>query len=317
MYLLVLRFCCDACTGAPSTVLPPIQTSSISTTLTTITTPRITPRVRQEIIKMGLGLEEIPAGSPEVQVLNVAYNRITTLPDFVFINNTYRNLKTILIHENKINTISTNAFRGLRLLKMVDISDNNISTIDPYTFKTNFRLQKLILVRNSVSFDRLQTFIISHSLETLILSNNRITQIHELTFMGVPNLKNLILNNNILTYVAPNSFKNLNKLYYLSLANTGVYRLSENMFGQLPRKVNLESTPLANRFDPPLEKITERGLENLIRIDKYLYWFRIVWSRRTNHGRFQNSFCLHAKIKGEKRQFIIYNTITYKLNKYV
>lgn len=242
-----------------------------SVSVTSSTTAATLPRVQQELIRMGLGLDRIPAGNPDIQVLNVAYNHISTLPDFVFFNSSYRGLRTILVHENKINTIGTFAFRGLRLVRMIDLSDNNISTIDPYTFKTNIRLQKLILVRNSVSFDRLQTFIISHSLETLLLSHNRITQIHELTFMGVPNLKNLVLNNNALSYVAPNSFKNLNKLYYLSLANTGVYRLSENMFGQLPRKVNLESTPLANRFDPPLQKITERGLANLIRIDKYLY----------------------------------------------
>lgn len=256
------------CTASSTTIPTAITTSRLSTTETPPSPPRA---VRHEITKMGLGLEKIPGGTPDVQVLNVAYNRISTLPDFVFYNNSYRGLKDLMVHENKITTVGAYAFRGLRLLKTVDMSDNNISTIDPYTFKTNTRLQRLMLVRNVIAFDRLQTFLISHSLETLVLSRNRITQIHELTFMGLPNLKNLVLNDNSLSHVAPNSFKSLSRLHYLSLANTGVYRLSESMFGQLPRMVNLEGTPLANRFDPPLEKIGEQGLENLIRIDKYLY----------------------------------------------
>lgn len=230
-----------------------------------------TEKPKEDIIQMGLGLNRIPPGRPETQVLNIAYNHIERLPEYIFVNNSYRNLKKLFLHENKISNISMHAFRGLKFLRIVDMSDNRISAIDPYTFKSNPRLQKLILVRNHISFDRLQTFLVSHSIETLILSNNRIDQIHELTFLGVPNLKNLILNNNALTYMATNSFKMLHKLHYLSLANTGVYRLSENMFSQLPRIVNLENTPLANRFSPALRRVTDDGLANLIKIDRYLY----------------------------------------------
>lgn len=219
---------------------------------------------------MGKGLESIPPGSNETSILNVAYNHLQVLPAYVFHNNSYKNLKKILVHENNINQVSLYAFRGMKALRYVDMSNNNITILDPYTFKSNGRLQKLVLVQNSISFDRLQTFLVSHSLETLVLSSNKIDQIYELTFMGIPNLKNLMLNNNALIYLESNSFKPL-KLHYLNLANTGVYRLSENMFGQLPRMVNLEGTSLAKPFVPPLRQVTEEGLANLIKIDKYLY----------------------------------------------
>lgn len=226
---------------------------------------------RHALRHRGLDLQFIPTGTPEVEILNVSYNTIEKLPDYVFHNSSYERLKKILIYQNKINEISNLAFRGLKHLKMVDLSDNNLTTLDPYTFRTNTNLEKLVLINNNIRFDRLQIFLVSQSLETLILSNNQIDQIYEVTFLGVPNLLNLFLNGNDLIYISPNSFKTLTNLNYLSLSNTGIHRLSQNMFGNsLPAMVNLEGTPLATKFDPPLKKVMEESLEKLMRIDKLL-----------------------------------------------
>jgi Leucine-rich repeat (LRR) protein len=231
-----------------------------------------TKNVSDHIVEMGRGIQEIPLGNTETKILNLGYNQIISLPEFVFHNKSYKSLTKIELHQNRICTIHLTAFRGLRQLASVILSDNNITSLDPYIFKHNPRLEKIDFSRNKISFNRLRVFLVSQTLESLIVSQNRIEQIYELTFIGVPNLKNLILDGNILSIIAPNSFKSLNKLQYLSLTNTGVYRLSESMFNNnLPRIIDLQETPLAKRFDPPLKKITNNAVRNLINMDQYIF----------------------------------------------
>lgn len=218
----------------------------------------------QDLNMIFKGMESIPEGYPEVITLNVAYNRIDHLPNFIFYDNNYTNVRKIILQENKISNISVNAFKDIRYLNEIDFSNNLINQIDPYTFKWNNDLKKIILINNQISFGRRQTFILSYSLEHLVLSSNKIDQIYELNFLGVPNLRSLFLNDNDIIKIAPNSFRMLSKLRYLSLANTGVYRVSVSMFSQIPRTLNLEGTPLAERFDPPLTKVTGESVVRLL-----------------------------------------------------
>lgn len=219
---------------------------------------------------ISMGLDAIPKGNQAAQTLDVSYNYIGTLPDHVFWNNSFVNLRKIYLHQNLIGDIGVDAFRGVRQARQIDLSDNVIETIDPYTFKTNSRLQKLILMNNLIAFDRLQTFIISHSIEHLVLSNNKIEQIYDVTFLGVPNLRSLILNDNELIEIAENSFRTLNKLHYLSLINTGVHRLGQSMFSRIPDIINLEGTPLSNKFEPPLKKVIGESAIQLVSLSKLL-----------------------------------------------
>lgn len=226
----------------------------------------------RDVIVMSENLTEIPMGNAEVEFLNAAYNQISDLPDSVFVNKSYRIVQKLYLQRNRISRINVNAFRGLKQLKILDLSDNDLSTLDPYTFKSNSNLEKLILMNNRITFDRLQTFLISHSVESLVLSNNQITEIYGLTFLGVPNLKRLILSDNELVSLAPISFKSLGKLHYLSLANTGVHSLTQSMFLKLPRIINLENTPLAKRFEPPLTQVTnEEGIVALLQLHEFVY----------------------------------------------
>ncbi|KAF5294584.1 hypothetical protein FQA39_LY13343 [Lamprigera yunnana] len=218
------------------------------------------------LILMSRGLETIPKGGEKVESLDVSYNNIERLPDYVFWNNSFRNVKKLSLQQNRISNISLNAFKGVRSIREIDLSDNLITSIDPYLFKTNTHFQKLIIMNNSIKFDRLQTFLLSSSLQYLVMSNNNIDQIYEVTFLGVPNLRSLILNDNGVFRIASNSFRTLNKLHYLSLANTGVYRLRESMFSQIPHIVNLEGTLLSKRFEPPLKKITGDSVTKLIHL---------------------------------------------------
>ncbi|KAG5877527.1 hypothetical protein JTB14_004767 [Gonioctena quinquepunctata] len=223
------------------------------------------------IVKMGAGLDNIPEGSSHVKSINYGYNHISTLPSSVFLANGYKALHRIELCQNKISTISQEAFRDLKQLKVIDLSGNNISDIDSGTFKCNPRLEKLDLSINKISFSPDELFLNSPSLETLVLTDNMIEQIFELTFSGLPKLRNLMMDNNIIFSIESNSFVPLVRLHYLSLAHTGVFRLSETMFRNdtLPKIIDVTDTPLANKFYPPLRKVRNGSVTSLINIDRY------------------------------------------------
>ncbi|XP_023025648.1 uncharacterized protein isoform X1 [Leptinotarsa decemlineata] len=225
----------------------------------------------QHIIKMGVGLEKIPQGSYHVRSINFGYNRIRELPSAIFFTMGYKSLRRIELCQNKISMINQRAFRELRHLKIIDLSGNNISGIEIGTFKCNPRLEKLDLSLNKIGFHPDKPFLNSPSLETLILTDNKIEQIYELTFYKLPKLRNLMMDNNIIFSIEAKSFVPLVHLHYLSLAHTGVYRLSETMFKNetYPRIIDVTDTPLSNKFYPPLKKVRNEGVAELINIDSY------------------------------------------------
>ncbi|KYB28522.1 Protein slit-like protein [Tribolium castaneum] len=233
------------------------------------TTVASTPKIPEQLVKMGQSLEEIPQGCAEIKILNVAYNQISTLPAYIFSNKTFKSLTKIELNQNRISEIHSTAFRGLKQLTTVILSDNNITSLDPWTFKNNHKLEKLDISRNSITFSKQTVFLVSHTIQTLIVSFNKIDEISEFTFIGLPNLKNLVLDGNTLDSLGPKSFKSLSKLQYLSLANTGVYHLSKSMFSNnLPRIIDLQDTPFSARFEPPLRTVRNEAVGNLLKIDE-------------------------------------------------
>ncbi|XP_018326314.1 leucine-rich repeats and immunoglobulin-like domains protein 2 [Agrilus planipennis] len=224
----------------------------------------------RRLFQMAMRIKELPVGNPDIHNLNVAYNDITSVHDYELYNKSYTGLRKLYVHQNSIKHVGHHAFRGIKHLKHIDLSYNQIKKINSYTFVSNNKLSRLIMSNNLIRFEKYETFLLSHSIEYLVLAYNDIDQIFDLTFLGVPNLKSLILNNNELHSIAPNSFKSLNKLQYLSIVNTGVYRLSESMFSLIPRTLNLEGTPLAIRFEPPLKKVSGEAVVRLIGLSKIL-----------------------------------------------
>ncbi|CAH2001562.1 unnamed protein product [Acanthoscelides obtectus] len=236
------------------------QDSFVTTTQTTL-----------HFIQMGKGLREIPLGSHNLESINFGYNRIPSLGPYVFYYNGYLSLTKIELCQNKIFNVSQNAFKELSQLKMVDLSGNNLTSLEVNTFKSNTKLVKLDLSQNKIGFIPFKLFLNSATLETLVLSSNKVDHIYEATFSKLPKLRNLMLNDNTIFFIDQNAFTHLRCLQYLSLASTGVFRLSENMFrnDSYPKIIDLSDTPLANKFDPPLKKVKNNGVANLLTLDRY------------------------------------------------
>ncbi|VEN38362.1 unnamed protein product [Callosobruchus maculatus] len=214
---------------------------------------------------------EIPLGSHNLKTINFGYNRIPSLGPYVFYYNGYLSLTKIELCQNKIFNVSQKAFKELAQLKMVDLSGNNLTSLEVSTFKSNTKMVKLDLSQNKISFTPFKPFLNSATLETLLLSSNKVDQIYEATFSKLPKLRNLMLNDNSIFFIEQNGFAHLKCLQYLSLANTGVFRLGETMFrnDSYPKIIDLSDTPLANKFDPPLKKVKNNGVANLLTLDRY------------------------------------------------
>lgn len=219
---------------------------------------------------MGTKLTTIPVGSNTVHILNIAYNEIENVTNYIFFDNYYTSVRSIDLSQNRINNVGIFAFAGLKYVKSIDLSDNFIQSLPHDAFKSNFRLHRLTLMNNFISFDKHRTFLTSNAIETLILSNNRIEEIYDQTFTGLSKLKRLILSDNDLTSISRQSFRTLTRLSYLNLANTGVHRLKETMFGNTPNMINVENTPLAKKFHPNLTVLRDNAVKNLLHIDQYL-----------------------------------------------
>ncbi|XP_022920299.1 leucine-rich repeat-containing protein 15-like [Onthophagus taurus] len=212
-------------------------------------------------------LFDIPENKNNSIKINYSYNEINRLRDYVFFNKNYAQAETIELFKNKISDISTFAFWGLEQLKVVDLSDNLITNLDDQTFTTNRNLHKLVLINNRITFKSHHKFLISESIETLVLSNNRINKIYDSTFEALPKLRRLLLTDNALTEIENRSFQSLTNLRYLSLANTGVIHLSDSMFNTLPHIINLDDTPIAQNFDPPLRQVRGHAIKHLLQLE--------------------------------------------------
>lgn len=223
----------------------------------------------EEISWSGKQLTDIPKGNMTIKNLDLAYNNILALSPNIFQNRSYRDLTVLDMHENRLYIVNSTAFKGMKKMISIDLSFNNIKDLETYTFEQNRKLEKLDLTSNRIRFTKSKVFLVSNSITTLVLAKNDIDELYELTFIGLKHLTNLILDENTLTKIHSNAFKPLVDIQFLSLSHTGVIHLGASMFTQLPRVMNIESSPLGNKFIPPLTRIKKDQVKTLLIAEDY------------------------------------------------
>jgi hypothetical protein len=85
---------------------------------------------------------------PDLQILMVNNNEITTINDTTFKN--VENLTTINLSHNKLSTIADGAFTGLSSLKWLLLSFNNISVLNLGWFEDSKNLTELEIQHNKI-----------------------------------------------------------------------------------------------------------------------------------------------------------------------
>ena len=136
-------------------------------------------------------------------------------------------LRTLILMNNRIQSIQRGMFNELSTLKMLDLSQNPISSIDASSFE---------------SLHSLQTLFIRGSLHLTVLVNG--------TFRGLRKLTHLNLNNNQLQVIQPKALRGLHNLQVLELngnrvGGTGLPETYLQLDGTMLRKLDIGN----NRFE--------------------------------------------------------------------
>ncbi|KAG5891965.1 hypothetical protein JTB14_003051 [Gonioctena quinquepunctata] len=243
---------------------------------------------------------EALAGLVSLRILNLANNKIGTLPQGLFAgtpelkeihlqNNSLFSLAKGLFHRleqllvldlsgNQLtsNHIDSGTFVGLIRLIVLNISHNALTRIDGRTFKDLFFLQILDLRNNSIGKLTLNNNLIVNidsgafrncsALKELDLSSNALSEvpdaIQELSF-----LKTLDLGENQISDFKNGSFKNLNQLTGLRLIDNNIGNITRGMLWDLP---NLQVLNLAKNKIQHIERGSfERNIQiEAIRLDE-------------------------------------------------
>ncbi|XP_051172531.1 uncharacterized protein LOC127288873 [Leptopilina boulardi] len=165
-------------------------------------------------------LVEIPSFlSSEIQYLDLTDNSIVQLHNFSFSKVNLVNLQKLTLKQCDIETIETEAFKGLKIVIEIDLSGNSLKYIYPGTFFETHRLRVLLLNENYLESLENCLFDNLTYLQKVDLSRNRIQTIGEKSFQNLPGLQTLLLNGNNITDLKLITFDKLPKLGSLELDN--------------------------------------------------------------------------------------------------
>ncbi|PSN52711.1 hypothetical protein C0J52_09374 [Blattella germanica] len=163
---------------------------------------------------------DIPRVPMDTLVLNLEFNEISILENYVFLWNNLLQLQSLNLAGNSISIIERYAFSDMENLERLDLSVNKLRNIDPEIFANSTALQFLSLSGNKMLImPELGHFLNSLNLKTLYLSNTNLQTLSTSTFQCMPNLENIYLDNNSLQRLDFNIFNNM--VQHVNCANGG------------------------------------------------------------------------------------------------
>jgi len=136
--------------------------------------------------------------------LNLSSISISELDESYFIN--LRQLRHLILRQNKLEKISSKAFKGLESLETLDLEYNEIREIDENAFSDLVRLKQLKL------------------------KSNYLVRIKSHSFSGLQNLGQLSLEINVIELIDSNAFKELSRLKFLSVQSNNLTMITADMF---------------------------------------------------------------------------------------
>ncbi|KAI8036280.1 leucine-rich repeats and immunoglobulin-like domains protein 1 [Drosophila gunungcola] len=160
-----------------------------------------------------LHLERVPVLPSYVQTLHLANNKLNDTTVLEIRN--LSNLTKLSLKRNLLGVLPK--FTGLSGLKHLVLANNHITSISSEALAALPLLRTLDLSRNQLHTIEVNSFPKPNSLVHLILSFNEIANVNEHSFAALNNLTDLELNNNRLSALPMGVFKNLNRLKKLAL----------------------------------------------------------------------------------------------------
>uniref|UniRef100_T1GEJ0 TIR domain-containing protein n=1 Tax=Megaselia scalaris TaxID=36166 RepID=T1GEJ0_MEGSC len=170
-------------------------------------------------------------GGSELQVLDLSYNELKTIPENWGVSR-FRRLQHLNLQNNNITELHAESFAGLSSLRVINVSNNHLETLPIGLFAGSKELREIHLQHNELYelpkglFHRLEQLLV------LDLSSNQLTSHHvdNTTFAGLIRLIVLNLANNALTRIDYRTFKELYFLQILNLRNNSIGHIEDNAF---------------------------------------------------------------------------------------
>ncbi|XP_035676716.1 leucine-rich repeats and immunoglobulin-like domains protein 3 isoform X1 [Branchiostoma floridae] len=156
----------------------------------------------------------VGAFSPNLTVLSLQHNQISSLPAGVLSN--FTSLRQLYLSHNKISSILPGTFPSGLPLYTLDLNNNKISGLTKGCFDNLTNLETLRLNKNRISRIPPKMFKLP-SLKSLELNRNRIKKIEGLSFHGLESLQVLRLRRNHISTLMDGSFWGLSNIQHLQM----------------------------------------------------------------------------------------------------
>ena len=159
--------------------------------------------------------------------------------------------------QNKIVSISVDAFQTLQNVRVLLLDNNNLVTLPLGVFQNLVNLKLLRLNDNQLQFLDVGVFIGMETLSTLRIHTNSLRILQYGLFDGLTTLQALFVYGNEIQILEENVFSRLNNLEILGLQENKISQLDKNLF------INLTKLKILALHDNLLQKLDPGIFQNL------------------------------------------------------
>lgn len=167
-----------------------------------------------------------------------------TLEKFHFVNGlladmgqdifmSFKKIKTLDIHGNRLVTLKKGQFKGLREAEILDLSFNNLAKLDASHVSDLTKMTWINVSNNALAEITRGTFARNAVLRVLNMASNNIKKIDGNTFRGMRFLRRLYLNDNMISDVGRGTFGSVTRIGTIDLARNRIKKVDYQMFSQL------------------------------------------------------------------------------------
>ncbi|CAN8012437.1 unnamed protein product [Ixodes pacificus] len=128
-----------------------------------------------------------------------------------------RGAHALLLTSNQIQSVASDAFRGLVRVRKLILDNNRISSLAPFAFRGLTNMDELSLQNNPLAVLSPQSFSGLARVQLLQLGFNQISRVESMAFSGSTDIGTLSLEGNPLTELKPKAFGGLDRLGWLRL----------------------------------------------------------------------------------------------------
>ncbi|CAH0560154.1 unnamed protein product [Brassicogethes aeneus] len=218
-----------------------------------------------------------------MHMLDLSYNHLATILDHFFMLNKY--IEVLLLNDNRINKLTSNALADLTELQRLDLSNNKLNVIAKGLFDRLNNLKYLNLANNPIDNMASGTFRGLNNLRQLDISGNKVTHLTFGLLHFSPNLIHLTIDNT--------SLESIRNSELLGVSGLKTLRIRNNRYLKEIEAYVLSDTPLLTELDISGNELqflplTLKNLTNLQKLnisnnpwacDCRMFWF-YTWAEK-------------------------------------